>query len=163
MHIPPTWQSTPAHSAPNAGLHEVFARIATLYPGRIVIRSSDAAPTSTESDERANGFADALQRRGVEPALWWLFCCPDPPSPFLERDARDPHHELGSSQPRSATGAPSEQRGHFPDETTAIMCLYLVTRSVDPTRRARRTTRRKPTRNTHPITFAGRLETTTHS
>ena len=55
-------------------------------------------------------------------------------------------------------------RGHFPNEAAAIKCLYLVTRSLDPTdsKSARWAMRRKPTLNTFTITFAGRLEKTTH-
>lgn len=67
MHVPLTWRSGLANSAPNAGLHEVFARIAALHPGRIAIRSSGTSLTYAELDARASACADALQRRGVEP------------------------------------------------------------------------------------------------
>ncbi|OKL51353.1 IS256 family transposase, partial [Bowdeniella nasicola] len=55
-------------------------------------------------------------------------------------------------------------RGHFPNEAAAIKCLYLVTRSLDPSGggRARWVMRWKPALNAHPITFAGRFERTTH-
>ena len=51
-------------------------------------------------------------------------------------------------------------RGHFPNEQAALKCLYLVTRSLDPTGkgRARWVTRWKPALNAFAITFAGRLE-----
>ena len=49
-------------------------------------------------------------------------------------------------------------RGHFPTEQAAMKCLYLVTRSLDPTGRgrARWTMRWKPALNTFAVTFADR-------
>jgi len=49
-------------------------------------------------------------------------------------------------------------RGHFPSEQAAMKCLYLVTRSLDPTGagRARWTTRWKPVINAFSITFGDR-------
>jgi putative transposase len=54
-------------------------------------------------------------------------------------------------------------RGHFPNETAALKCLYLVTRSLDPTGggRARWVMRWKPALNAFATTFAGRFERTT--
>jgi transposase-like protein len=50
-------------------------------------------------------------------------------------------------------------RGHFPNEQAAMKCLYLVTRSLDPTGqgRARWTMRWKPALNAFAITFADRF------
>src|SRR5215831_16692579 len=50
-------------------------------------------------------------------------------------------------------------RGHFPTDQAALKCLYLVTRSLDPTGRgrARWVTRWKPALNAFAITFEGRL------
>jgi transposase-like protein len=50
-------------------------------------------------------------------------------------------------------------RGHVPTEQAAFKCLYLVTRSLDPTGkgRARWAMRWKPALNTFAITFAGRI------
>ena len=50
-------------------------------------------------------------------------------------------------------------RGHFPSEQAALKCLYLVTRSLDPTGqgRARWTMRWKPALNAFAITFAARF------
>ena len=52
-------------------------------------------------------------------------------------------------------------RGHFPTEQAALKCLYLVTRSLDPTGagRVRWTMRWKPTLNAFAITFADRWPT----
>jgi putative transposase len=49
-------------------------------------------------------------------------------------------------------------RGHFPTEQAAMKCLYLVTRSLDPTGtgRARWTMRWKPVINSFAITFGDR-------
>ncbi|WP_371408459.1 IS256 family transposase [Micromonospora zamorensis] len=50
-------------------------------------------------------------------------------------------------------------RGHFPNELAALKCLYLVTRSLDPTGagRTRWTTRWKPALNAFAITFSDRF------
>ncbi len=49
----------------------------------------------------------------------------------------------------------SEPRGNFPNEFAALKCLYLVTRSLDPTGtgRARWTMRWKPGLNAFAITL----------
>jgi putative transposase len=51
-------------------------------------------------------------------------------------------------------------RGHFPNEASALKCLYMVTRSLDPTGggKARWAVRWKPALNAFAITFAGRLD-----
>lgn len=50
-------------------------------------------------------------------------------------------------------------RGHFPSERSALKCLYLVTRSLDPTGhgRARWTISWKLVLNAFAITFADRF------
>jgi putative transposase len=50
-------------------------------------------------------------------------------------------------------------RGHFPTEQAALKCLYLVTRSLDPTGkgRARWAIRWKPALNAFAIAFPGRI------
>ncbi len=50
-------------------------------------------------------------------------------------------------------------RGHFPNEQSAMKCLYLVTRSLDPTGqgRARWMMRWKPALNAFAITFGDRF------
>lgn len=55
-------------------------------------------------------------------------------------------------------------RGHFPSEAAALKCLYLVTRSLDPTGkgRTRWTMRWKAPLNAFAITFPGRLDPTTN-
>jgi transposase-like protein len=53
-------------------------------------------------------------------------------------------------------------RGHFPTEAAAMKCLYLVTRSLDPTGTgaARWMTRWKPVMNAFSITFGDRWPVT---
>ena len=55
-------------------------------------------------------------------------------------------------------------RGHFPNEQTALKCLYLATRSLDPTSggRARWVIKWKPAPNAFAITFTGQFDRTTH-
>ncbi|MBP2435684.1 transposase-like protein [Microbacterium amylolyticum] len=50
-------------------------------------------------------------------------------------------------------------RGHFPDDAAVLKCLYLVTRSLDPTGRgrARWATRWKSALNAFAIAFEGRI------
>ena len=50
-------------------------------------------------------------------------------------------------------------RGHFPTDQAALKCLYLVTRSLDPTGRGKIcwTLRWKPALNAFAITFEGRI------
>ncbi len=50
-------------------------------------------------------------------------------------------------------------RGHFPTEQAALKCLYLVTRSLDPTGtgRTRWAMRWKPALNAFAITFGDRF------
>jgi putative transposase len=53
-------------------------------------------------------------------------------------------------------------RGHFPTEQAAMKCLYLVTRSLDPTGKgaARWMVRWKPVINAFAITFGDRWPVT---
>ena len=54
-------------------------------------------------------------------------------------------------------------RGHFPTEQAALKCLYLATRSLDPTGRgrARWVMRWKPALNAFAVSFEGRIDPTT--
>jgi transposase-like protein len=54
-------------------------------------------------------------------------------------------------------------RGHFPTELAALKCLYLATRSLDPTGRgrARWVVRWKPALNAFAVAFEGRIDPTT--
>jgi len=50
-------------------------------------------------------------------------------------------------------------RGHFPNESAALKCVYLAVMSLDPTGQGRRrwTMRWKPALNAFEMTFEGRL------
>ena len=81
------------------------------------------------------------------------------PVPGLRR--RDPHRDLLHERHRVLNARyrrAVKARGHFPTEQAALKCLYLVTRSLDPTGRgrARWTMRWKPALNAFAITFADR-------
>ena len=54
---------------------------------------------------------------------------------------------------------PVKARGHFPTEQAALKCLYLVTRSLDPTGdgKTRWVIRWKPALNAFAVTFADRF------
>jgi len=55
-------------------------------------------------------------------------------------------------------GRAIKARGHFPSEQAALKCLYLVTRSLDPTGVGRaRWMRWKPALNAFAITFGDRF------
>lgn len=56
-------------------------------------------------------------------------------------------------------------RGHFPTEQAALKCLYLVTRSLDPTGKgkARWAIRWKPALNAFAIAFEGRINPATNN
>jgi transposase-like protein len=58
-----------------------------------------------------------------------------------------------------AEGVDLVGRGHFPTDLAALKCLYLVTRSLDPTGRGRAkwALRWKPALNAFAITFEGRI------
>ena len=71
--------------------------------------------------------------------------------------------KLSATVPTAAIVMMSERavnaRGHFPNEAAAMKCLYLTTRSLDPTGhgRARWVVRWKPALNAFAITFADRM------
>jgi len=65
---------------------------------------------------------------------------------FLDYDVSDPPHHLQHECDRVRA---VRARGHFRNDAAALKCLYLVTRSLDPTGRgrARWVTRWKPALN----------------
>ena len=82
--------------------------------------------------------------------------------PFLDyvvRSAASSADPTRSNRSTPATAAPSEPAPTFPMPQAALKCLYLVTRSLDPTGkgRARWATRWKPALNAFAITFEGRI------
>jgi putative transposase len=122
------------------------------------------APSEAAAKERFNDFTDQWGAR--YPAIvqlwenaWAEFV------PFLEYDVEirkvictTNAIESINARYRRAVRA----RGHFPTDAAALKCLYLVTRSLDPTGggRARWMIRWKAPLNAFAITFAGRFEPT---
>jgi putative transposase len=83
-------------------------------------------------------------------------------APFLDWDA-DIRRVICSTNAIESLNAryrrAKRARGHFPNDAAALKCLYLVTRSLDPTGqgRARWATRWKPALNAFAIAFDGRI------
>jgi transposase-like protein len=120
------------------------------------------APTGDAAWNRFEEFEDKWQAKypaisGLWRNAWEQFI------PFLDWD-----HEIRrvicttnaieslNARYRKAVNA----RGHFPNDTAALKCLYLVTRSLDPTGKgqARWAMRWKPALNAFAISFPGRLD-----
>ena len=125
------------------------------------LRPIYTAPTAAAAGDRFAEFAEAWG--GQYPAVvrlwqsaWEEFI------PFLDYDVEIRRIicstnaiEILNARYRRAVRA----RGHFPTEQAALKCLYLVTRSLDPTGRgrARWAMRWKPALNAFAITFDGRI------
>jgi transposase-like protein len=81
--------------------------------------------------------------------------------PFLDYDIeiRKIICSTNAIESLNARTAARSARGHFPTEIAALKCLYLVTRSPDPTGRGktRWAMRWKPALNAFAITFEGRI------
>jgi putative transposase len=122
------------------------------------------APTEAAAKERFGEFADKWGPR--YPAIvrlwenaWTEFV------PFLDYDI-EIRRVICSTNAIESLNARYRRavraRGHFPSEQAALKCLYLVTRSLDPTGRgrARWAMRWKPALNAFAITFEGRITPT---
>jgi transposase-like protein len=119
------------------------------------------APTLAEAEARFTEFAQTW--RGKYPAMialwdrsWAEF------TPFLDFPPelrRLIYTTNGIESLNARFRVAVRRRGHFPTEQAALKCLYLVTRSLDPTGRgrARWTMRWKPALNAFAITFEGRI------
>ena len=122
------------------------------------------APTADAAKERFGEFAEKWGCKypaiiGLWERAWEEFI------PFLAWDVEirkiictTNAIESLNSRYRRAVNA----RGHFPNDQSAMKCLYLVTRSLDPTGRgrARWVVRWKAALNAFAIAFAGRLDLT---
>jgi putative transposase len=128
------------------------------------LRPIYTAPTEAAAQARLDEFT---QKWGVKypaiPRLWrsaWSQFVP-----FLDYDV-EIRRILYSTNAIESLNARYRRavraRGHFPTEQAALKCIYLVTRSLDPTGRgrARWVTRWKPALNAFAITFEGRLNPT---
>ena len=125
------------------------------------LRPVYTAPTEAAARERFEEFATKLDAqypaiRGLWERAWDQFI------PFLDYDV-EIRRVICSTNAIESLNARFRRavraRGHFPNEQAAMKCLYLVTRSLDPTGRgrARWVTRWKPALNAFAITFEGRI------
>jgi putative transposase len=125
------------------------------------LRPIYTAPTAAAASDRFDEFAEAWG--GQYPAVvrlwrsaWAEFI------PFLDYDV-EIRRIICSTNAIESLNARYRRavraRGHFPTEQAALKCLYLVTRSLDPTGRgkARWAMRWKPALNAFAITFDGRI------
>jgi len=125
------------------------------------LRPIYTAPTAAAAGDRFTEFAQAWG--GQYPAVvrlwraaWEEFI------PFLDYDV-EIRRIICSTNAIESLNARYRRavraRGHFPTEQAALKCLYLVTRSLDPTGRgrARWAMRWKPALNAFAITFDGRI------
>ncbi len=119
------------------------------------------APTEAAAAERLEEFHEAWGHRYPAIIKLWRNAWPEF-TPFLQFDVEIRRIicttnaiESLNSRYRRAVNA----RGHFPTEQAAMKCLYLVTRSLDPTGRGRAkwVVRWKPALNAFANTFEGRL------
>jgi transposase-like protein len=127
------------------------------------LRPVYTAATEAEAGARFSEFADKWGR--LYPAItklwqnaWSEFI------PFLDYDV-EIRKVICSTNAIESINARYRRavrvRGHFPNEQAALKCLYLTTRSLDPTGngKARWATRWKPALNAFAVTFEGRIPT----
>jgi transposase-like protein len=118
------------------------------------------APTAEAAAVALDEFADAWEKKyPAAVRLWrnaWAEFIPflDYPMEIRKMICSTNAIESLNARYRRAIRA----RGHFPNEQAALKCLYLVTRSLDPTGRGatRWTMRWKPVINAFAITFGDR-------
>jgi len=125
------------------------------------LRPVYTAPTAAAAADRFAEFADTWDKQypavvRLWRAAWEEFI------PFLDYDV-EIRRIICSTNAIESLNARYRRavraRGHFPTEQAALKCLYLVTRSLDPTGRgrARWAMRWKPALNAFAITFEGRI------
>lgn len=125
------------------------------------LRPIYTAPTEAAAAERFAEFADTWGQRYPAIAALWNSAWPEF-VPFLDYDT-EIRRVICSTNAIESLNARYRRavkaRGHFPSEQAALKCLYLVTRSLDPTGRGRAkwAMRWKPALNAFAITFPGRI------
>jgi transposase-like protein len=125
------------------------------------LRPVYTAPTEAAAAARFAEFTETWGSRYPAIARLWHAAW-DEFIPFLDYDV-EIRRILSSTNAIESINARYRRavraRGHFPTEQAALKCLYLVTRSLDPTGRgkARWAMRWKPALNAFAITFAGRI------
>jgi putative transposase len=125
------------------------------------LRPIYTAVNATQAEARMSEFAEKWQRRYPAAVRLWRSAWSEF-IPFLDYDVEirkiictTNAIESLNARYRRAVRA----RGHFPNDAAALKCLYLVTRSLDPTGRgrARWVIRWKAALNAFAITFDGRI------
>ncbi|WP_373889276.1 IS256 family transposase [Nocardia sp. XZ_19_369] len=122
------------------------------------------APTEAAATERFGEFAAKWGPRYPAIVPLWDNAWPEF-VPFLDYDV-EIRRVICSTNAIESLNARYRRaikaRGHFPTEQAALKCLYLVTRSLDPTGygKARWAMRWKPALNAFAITFEGRITPT---
>jgi putative transposase len=125
------------------------------------LRPVYTAPSEAGATERFTEFAEVWGPRYPAILALWQRAWPEF-VPFLDYDV-EIRRVICSTNAIESLNARYRRavkaRGHFPTEQAALKCLYLVTRSLDPTGkgRARWAIRWKPALNAFAITFAGRI------
>ena len=124
-----------------------------LKPVYTAVNADAAAEAFETFDEKWSGRYPAIGK--LWRAAWDNFV------PFLDLDI-EVRNLLSSTNAIESLNARYRRavraRGHFPTEQAALKCLYLVTRSLDPTGsgRTRWTMRWKPVIDAFAITFGDR-------
>jgi transposase-like protein len=149
LHHPPDPQHVPAGI--QTGLDALKRDVKPIYTAV----NADAAPAALDQlTETWGGRYGAIVRLWEN--AWEQFI------PFLDYDI-EIRTVLCSTNTIESLNARYRRaikaRGHFPTEQAALKCLYLVTRSLDPTGtgRTRWTIRWKPALNAFAVTFADRF------
>jgi len=125
------------------------------------LRPIYTAPTAAAAGDRFAEFAEAWGDRYPAVVRLWRSAWEEF-IPFLDYDV-EIRRIICSTNAIESLNARYRRavraRGHFPTEQAALKCLYLVTRSLDPTGRgrARWAMRWKPALNAFAITFDGRI------
>lgn len=120
------------------------------------------APTEAAAKERFGEFEAKWAIKYPAIGRLWRNAWPEF-APFLDWDA-EIRRVICSTNAIESLNARYRRavraRGHFPNDAAALKCLYLVTRSLDPTGhgRARWAIRWKPALNAFAIAFEGRIK-----
>jgi putative transposase len=166
--ITTTWERTVVQTCVVHLLRNSFSYAGRQHRDQVAkaLRPVYTAPSEAAAKQRFGEFAEAWGARYPAIVRLWETAWADF-VPFLEYDVEVRRVicttnaiESINARYRRAVKA----RGHFPTEAAALKCLYLVTRSLDPTGKgkARWMIRWKPALNAFAITFAGRFESNTN-
>lgn len=125
------------------------------------LRPIYTAPTAAAAETALDHLDGQWGRRYPALIRMWRFCWAEF-IPFRDYDT-EIRRVLRSTNAIESLNARYRRaikaRGHFPSETAALKCLYLVTRSLDPkgTGQSRWAIRWKPALNAFAVTFADRM------